>query len=125
MLSLLHSAGQMGWVKVCEQMGVNWYVAEGLALLVGVCLIVERIPERFSPGRFDIWGHSHQLFHVCAVMDGWFHLVALVTGYRYRQAFPRCWIKYVQERVEQPNPDGSKFPQLKSIIVQCPKPGPI
>ncbi|XP_072807251.1 membrane progestin receptor gamma isoform X2 [Vicugna pacos] len=26
------------------------------------------LPERLAPGRFDYIGHSHQLFHVCAVL---------------------------------------------------------
>jgi len=90
MLPLFHSAIGMGWARAREQLGAVWYPAEGLSLLVGVCLFVRRIPERFSPGSFDIWGHSHQLFHIFAVLGGGCHVVALVSAYRYRQAFPHC-----------------------------------
>lgn len=31
----------------------------GLSYICGVLIYVSRIPERFYPGRFDIWGHSH------------------------------------------------------------------
>lgn len=36
------------------------------ALLSGF-LFAARLPERLAPGRFDYIGHSHQLFHICAV----------------------------------------------------------
>ncbi|XP_069118210.1 membrane progestin receptor beta-like [Argopecten irradians] len=29
---------------------------------------LSQIPERFFPGKFDIVGHSHQIFHVCATV---------------------------------------------------------
>ncbi|KAH8722835.1 hemolysin-III related-domain-containing protein [Phaeosphaeriaceae sp. PMI808] len=32
--------------------------------LIGAFLYVRRIPERYWPGVFDLWGASHQLFHV-------------------------------------------------------------
>lgn len=91
MLPIFHSAGQMGWSRACVEIGAGWYLAEALTLLTGVGLFVSRIPERLSPGSFDIWGHSHQLFHVCAVLGGVFHAMALVTGYLYRQTHPVCF----------------------------------
>ncbi|XP_059144121.1 membrane progestin receptor beta-like [Physella acuta] len=35
------------------------------------------IPQRFSPGTFDILGHSHQLFHMCIFMTTYEQLNAL------------------------------------------------
>ncbi|KAK7910232.1 hypothetical protein WMY93_014916 [Mugilogobius chulae] len=32
-------------------------------LLLSAVFNISKIPERFAPGRFDIWGHSHQWFH--------------------------------------------------------------
>uniref|UniRef100_A0A672T7I0 Progestin and adipoQ receptor family member 9 n=1 Tax=Sinocyclocheilus grahami TaxID=75366 RepID=A0A672T7I0_SINGR len=32
-------------------------------LVVSAFFNISKIPERFSPGNFDIWGHSHQWFH--------------------------------------------------------------
>ena len=34
---------------------------------IGVFFFVSKIPERLAPGRFDIFPHSHTLFHICAV----------------------------------------------------------
>lgn len=36
----------------------------GALYLIGTMLYAFRIPERFFPGKCDIWWHSHQLFHV-------------------------------------------------------------
>ena len=36
--------------------------------LTMVFFFVSRIPERFSPGKFDYFFHSHQLFHVTSVV---------------------------------------------------------
>jgi len=90
MLPLFHSIGVSGWARACEQVGAQWYLAEGAALVAGVVFFVGRIPERFAPGRFDIWGHSHQLWHICALIAGGFHVTALAAGYQYRQRFPGC-----------------------------------
>uniref|UniRef100_W5N763 Progestin and adipoQ receptor family member 9 n=1 Tax=Lepisosteus oculatus TaxID=7918 RepID=W5N763_LEPOC len=32
-------------------------------LVMSALINVSKIPERLSPGHFDIWGHSHQWFH--------------------------------------------------------------
>ncbi|KAF2151209.1 Hly-III related protein [Myriangium duriaei CBS 260.36] len=90
MLPIVHCLGLLGWARACEQIGVQWYLAEGLSLLIGVGLFVGRLPERLSPGRFDIWGHSHQLFHMCAVAGTASHVVALKVGLEYRQSHPGC-----------------------------------
>jgi len=90
MLPLFHGLGVLGWDGACEQAGAWWYVAEGLSLLTGVSLFVTRLPERLSPGTFDVWGHSHQLHHAFAVLGGAFHVVGLVQGFRYRQMNPGC-----------------------------------
>lgn len=39
-----------------------WLLASGL-------FNITKVPERFSPGKFDIWGHSHQWFHCCTFMS--------------------------------------------------------
>nr|ALL41460.1 membrane progestin receptor gamma [Bostrychus sinensis] len=38
-----------------------------LAFLTGF-LFATHLPERLAPGSFDYIGHSHQLFHVCAIL---------------------------------------------------------
>lgn len=40
-----------------------------------------RIPENFGPGKFDLVGHSHQIFHVMVVLGSLCHLRAVVGSY--------------------------------------------
>uniref|UniRef100_W5LGL4 Progestin and adipoQ receptor family member 9 n=1 Tax=Astyanax mexicanus TaxID=7994 RepID=W5LGL4_ASTMX len=38
-------------------------------LVVSAVFNISKIPERLSPGKFDIWGHSHQWFHCCTFLS--------------------------------------------------------
>lgn len=38
-------------------------------LLVSAIFNISKFPERLAPGRFDIWGHSHQWFHCCTFLS--------------------------------------------------------
>jgi len=89
-LPIFHRIGSLGWSEACLQIGAQWLLAGGLCLFLGVGIFVGRVPERLSPGSFDIWGHSHQLFHLCAVAGMACHLMSLVTGYSYRQVHLTC-----------------------------------
>lgn len=40
-----------------------------------------RWPERALPGKFDIWGSSHQLFHFCVVVAAGTHLYAMSRAF--------------------------------------------
>lgn len=90
MLPILQSVIELGWTNASNEIGAGWYLAEALSLLTGVSVFVGRFPERLSPGTFDIWGHSHQLWHIFAVLGGAFHVVALVAAYDYRRMHKIC-----------------------------------
>lgn len=34
---------------------------------IGFCFYFFHIPEKWFPGRFDYWCHSHQIWHLCVV----------------------------------------------------------
>lgn len=38
-------------------------------LVVSAVFNISKVPERLAPGRFDIWGHSHQWFHCCTFLS--------------------------------------------------------
>ncbi|XP_061815084.1 membrane progestin receptor epsilon [Nerophis lumbriciformis] len=38
-------------------------------LLAAAGFNISKVPERLSPGHFDIWGHSHQWFHCCTFLS--------------------------------------------------------
>ena len=43
----------------------------------------ERIPERFAPGKFDLFGASHQIFHTFILLAAWSHHTAICESFRY------------------------------------------
>ncbi|KAF3686671.1 Membrane progestin receptor gamma-B [Channa argus] len=47
-----------------------------LAFLTGF-LFATHLPECLAPGSFDYIGHSHQLFHVCAILGTHFQIKAI------------------------------------------------
>ena len=47
----------------------------GAFYILGAVLYANRIPEKFCPGKFDIYCHSHQIFHVLVVLAAWIHLL--------------------------------------------------
>lgn len=56
----------------------------------GAAFYVKRVPERWSPGKFDIAGHSHQIFHVFVVLGALAHGVATLIAFDLRRAMPTC-----------------------------------
>ena len=51
---------------------------------IGALVYATRIPERWMPGKFDIAGHSHQLFHVLVVAGAYTHYRAGLVYLRWR-----------------------------------------
>ncbi|GAB4852363.1 Heptahelical transmembrane protein 4 [Ancistrocladus abbreviatus] len=50
----------------------------------GALIYATRIPERWKPGKFDIAGHSHQLFHVLVVAGAYTHYCAGLVYLKWR-----------------------------------------
>ncbi|XP_054477128.1 membrane progestin receptor delta isoform X2 [Anoplopoma fimbria] len=50
-------------------------------------LFTSHLPERLAPGRFDYFGHSHQLFHVCAVVGTHFQMEGVMADMTSRRAW--------------------------------------
>ncbi|XP_019710696.1 heptahelical transmembrane protein 4-like [Elaeis guineensis] len=51
---------------------------------LGVVVYATRIPERCMPGKFDIVGHSHQLFHVLVIAGAYAHYLAGLVYLKWR-----------------------------------------
>lgn len=52
--------------------------------VIGATIYATRFPERFYPGRFDVWFSSHQLWHVCVVAAALVHLLNALQQYEWR-----------------------------------------
>jgi adiponectin receptor len=64
-------------------MGLFYLVLQGVLYIVGAVIYALRIPERFAPGKFDIWGASHQIFHLFVLAAAVTHFWGLCVAYEY------------------------------------------
>uniref|UniRef100_A0AAY4DUE2 Uncharacterized protein n=1 Tax=Denticeps clupeoides TaxID=299321 RepID=A0AAY4DUE2_9TELE len=60
------------------------YYHTALAFLTAF-LFATHLPERLAPGRFDYFGHSHQLFHVCGIIGTHFQMQAIEMDMKLRR----------------------------------------
>ncbi|KAE8693363.1 Heptahelical transmembrane protein ADIPOR3 [Hibiscus syriacus] len=68
-----------------EALHTTWYeVAMGILYGAGALVYATRIPERWMPGKFDIAGQSHQLFHVLVVAGACTHYRAGLVYLKWR-----------------------------------------
>jgi len=75
-----------GWEKAVHEAQIPWLILMGILYITGALLYAMRIPERFFPGKVDIWFHSHQIFH-CFVIAGavvHYHGISLMAMYRLK-----------------------------------------
>ncbi|KAH9919822.1 hemolysin-III related-domain-containing protein [Fomitopsis serialis] len=81
-----------GLQKLWTEMGFGWLIASGALYISGALLYANRIPERFSPGTFDYFFASHQIFHVCVVLAALSHYVCVLTSFEHwhARAGPFC-----------------------------------
>lgn len=62
----------------------QYEVLMGMLYGLGALLYTTRIPERWKPGKFDIAGHSHQLFHILVVAGALTHYKAGLVYLKWR-----------------------------------------
>ena len=61
-----------------------------LLYIFGGILYVLRVPERFFPGKFDIWASSHQLWHLFVLAAALIHYDTLLSMGKYRLSAGLC-----------------------------------
>ncbi|KAK7909096.1 HlyIII-domain-containing protein [Apiospora marii] len=71
---------QVGWSRANEEYGASLYAWTILIYLCSVTIYAVRLTEAWKPGAFDIWGHSHQIFHVGMAIGLTVHFMAFVKA---------------------------------------------
>src|SRR5687767_14932235 len=66
-IPVFHGIFLYSYAALDERMGLSWIILEGVLYVTGAGIYAARFPERSWPGRFDIWGSSHQVFHCFVV----------------------------------------------------------
>ncbi|KAI0184626.1 hemolysin III family channel protein [Xylaria flabelliformis] len=83
---VLHGLRLYGYQSLNERMGLDWVLLQGALYIFGAFLYAVRWPERTSPGTFDIWGHSHQLFHILILLAAASHLKGMAKAFDYHHS---------------------------------------
>ncbi|KAL5556775.1 hypothetical protein UlMin_039011, partial [Ulmus minor] len=93
--SLFFGMGVSGVLPIMHKLVLFWgrpeafqttqyEVLMGVLYGLGALVYATRIPERWMPGKFDIAGHSHQLFHVLVVAGAFAHYRAGLVYLKWR-----------------------------------------
>ncbi|KAI8991199.1 hemolysin-III related-domain-containing protein [Mycotypha africana] len=65
-----------------------------LCYIVGVSFYAKQFPESVWPGKFDHFGHSHQLWHIFVCGGIWYHYRAALQFASQRGVFGDCQLTY-------------------------------
>ncbi|KAK9899357.1 HlyIII-domain-containing protein [Cystobasidium minutum MCA 4210] len=84
---ILQSLSQHGLAYSRDAFGLYWLMIGGAFYIAGALLYAERIPERFAPGKFDIYGNSHQIFHVACLLAALSHYIGICQAFDYRHHY--------------------------------------
>ena len=87
---LIHGLKIFGWAHMMKQSGMPYYLLEGFLLILGAVFYATRVPESLRPSKFDIWGCSHQIFHILVVAATSVHAVGLVRAFDYNYHERQC-----------------------------------
>ncbi|OAY33602.1 hypothetical protein MANES_13G110400v8 [Manihot esculenta] len=93
--ALFSGMGLSGIAPILHKLILFWHQPEalhttgyevlmGVLYLIGALVYATRIPERWMPGKFDIAGHSHQLFHIFVVAGAYAHYHAGLVYLKWR-----------------------------------------
>ncbi|ESN92092.1 hypothetical protein HELRODRAFT_89896 [Helobdella robusta] len=69
---------------------LGWLVLMAFLYIGGAVIYAVRIPERFWPGRFDIWCQSHQIFHLFVVAAAFIHYHGITQAAQNRLSNGDC-----------------------------------
>lgn len=83
-IPVAHGVTIFGYSGLEARMSISLVILHGAMYIFGAVLYASRFPERMGPaGRFDIWGSSHQIFHLCVLLAAGTHLYAMGNAFDY------------------------------------------
>ncbi|KAL6910122.1 mPR-like GPCR protein [Trichoderma evansii] len=85
-IPICHGLLKFGYQALEDRMSLSWVVLQGLLYIFGAVLYAARFPERVYPGAFDIWGSSHQIFHMFVLFAAATHFYGLAKAFDHHHA---------------------------------------
>ncbi|TGO19419.1 hypothetical protein BTUL_0004g00550 [Botrytis tulipae] len=80
---IVHSIIIYGISLQYKRLSLGWIVGMAGLNFVGALAYSLRIPEKYFPGRFDLYGNSHQILHCMVVLAALAHFAGLVQSFDY------------------------------------------
>ncbi|PSK42317.1 tRNA N6-adenosine threonylcarbamoyltransferase, mitochondrial [Elsinoe australis] len=87
---IVHALNLFDANELARRSGLNYYFLEGAIVFIAVLVYAYRLPEKALPGAFDIWGASHQIFHVLTLVATIVHFKGIWTAYNSNYYSTRC-----------------------------------
>ncbi|KAI9148063.1 ADIPOR-like receptor IZH2 [Paramyrothecium foliicola] len=82
-IPMIHGLTIYGYQGLEDRMSLSWVILHGAMYIFGAVLYAVRWPERSSPGSYDLWGNSHQIFHMFVVLAAATHLYGMAKAFDY------------------------------------------
>jgi len=99
---IIHLISIYGLKHVIDHGALYHALLMGALYVTGAVLYALRIPERFMPGKCDIWFQSHQIFHVLVVAAAFVFYDGMADMAKYRlQNVGHC--SYSEELLDKSN----------------------
>jgi adiponectin receptor len=86
----VHYAISEGWFNALSRASLGWLILMGCLYILGALFYALRVPERFFPGKCDIWFQSHQIFHVLVIAAAFVHYHGISEMAMYRMTVGEC-----------------------------------
>jgi len=83
-IPVTHGLFTAGFKRLSDEMGLVWVLLSGFLYVTGAVVYAARFPERVSPGTFDVFGASHQIFHVHVLLAVLAHYASILTSIKHR-----------------------------------------
>jgi adiponectin receptor len=72
-----------GWEIQNHRMSLTYMLITAILNLLGAIVYAARVPERWYPLRYDIYGCSHQILHFVVVFAGLIYLFGLLNAFDF------------------------------------------
>nr|XP_045592482.1 adiponectin receptor protein-like isoform X2 [Procambarus clarkii] len=79
-----------GFDYAITRASMGWLILMGALYVIGALLYAVRVPERFFPGKCDLWFQSHQIFHILVIAAAFVHYHGISEMAMYRLTHGDC-----------------------------------
>lgn len=80
---VVHGTILNGWEVQDKRMAISYFLGLGLLNATGTVIYAARVPEKWFPKAFDIYGSSHQIMHVLVACGALSHAIGLLKAFDY------------------------------------------